>query len=433
MKKFKMNFLAPFTGAFFGLMIFAASGCVKQEASKAEDAASQPAVISTAQSAEIAEAQKIIEKMPEAANGYNKLAVAYIRRARETGDFSLNTNAQTAVNRALEIAPENFEAQKLKASLLLTFHQFGEALNFGKQLEASHKQDAFVYGVLTDANVELGNYKEAAEAVQRMVDLRPNMESYARVAQVRSLYGDSDGALEAMSIAARVADPADKEAQAWCLTFLGNEFFKVGRFEEAEKQYDGALKILPDYHLALAGKGHARAAFADYENAVRFFTQTQTRVPSTEVVIALGDVYAKTGNAEKAAEQYKLAEFIEQKLGNLDQRRLALLWADQDTKLDEALAIATREHQTRKDIYTADVYAWCLYKKGDFQAAKTAITEALRMKTKDARMFYHAGMIEKQLGNKKAAIDHLQKALQTNPSFDVLQAERAKTALQELS
>ena len=113
-------------------------------------------------------------------------------------------------------------------------------------------------------------------------------------------------------------------------------------------------------------------------------------------------------------------------------RRLALLWADQNVKLDEALAIAEREHATRKDIFTADIYAWCLYKKGNFQEAKNIITEAMRLKTKDARIFYHAGMIEKGLGNKKAAADYLLKALQTNPSFDVLQAENAKAALQEL-
>ncbi len=432
MKKFKTNiFSIIFCAAIFGALFFGFSGCVKQEASKAENVKS-PLATTSISNAEITAAQKIIEKMPNAAKGYNQLAVAYIRRARETGDFSLNANAQTAVDRALEIDPQSYDAHKLKASLLLTFHRFAEALEYGKKLQEANPLDAFIYGVLTDANIELGNYKEAVEAVQKMVDTKPNMESYARVAHVRSLHGDSDGAIEAMSLAARVANPMDKEAQSWCLTFLGNEFFKVGRFEEAEKHYDEALKTLPDYHLALAGKGHARAAAGDYENAVKFFTQTQTRVPTTEVVIALGDVYAKSGNVEKASEQYKLAEFIEQKLGNLDQRRLALLWADQDTKLDEALAIATREHAARKDIYTADIYAWCLYKKGDFQAAKTAIGEAMRLKTKDALFFYHAGMIEKGLGNKKAAAVFLQKALQTNPSFDLLQAEKAKTALQEL-
>ncbi|HLM60443.1 MAG TPA: tetratricopeptide repeat protein, partial [Pyrinomonadaceae bacterium] len=387
----------------------------------------------SASDAEIATAQKIIEKMPNEPTGYSKLAVAYIRRARETGDFSLNSNAQTAIDRALEIEPQNYDAQKLKASLLLTFHRFAEALEAGKKLQAINPRDAFVYGVMTDANIELGNYKEAVETVQKMVDTKPNMESYARVAHVRSLHGDSDGAIEAMGLASRVANPMDKEAQSWCLTYLGNELLKVGRFAEAEKEYDGALKIFPDYHLALAGKAHVRASAGDYENAIRLFTQTQTRVPTTETVIALGDVYTKTGNAEKAAEQYKLAEFIEQKLENQDQRRLALLWADQDTKLDEALAIAEREYAARKDIYTADIYAWCLYKKGDFQKAKTVINEALRLKTKDALFFYHAGMIEKSLGGNKAAKDFLQKALETNPNFDLLQAEKAKAALQELN
>ena len=386
----------------------------------------------SASDAEIATAQKVIEKLPDAPNGYNKLAVAYIRRARETGDFSLNANAQTALDRALEIDPQNYDAQKLKASLLLTFHRFAEALEAGKKLQAVNPRDAFIYGVLTDANVELGNYDEAVEAVQKMVDTRPNMESYARVAHVRSLHGDSIGAIEAYSLASRVADPQDKEAQSWCLVFLGNEYLKVGQSAEAERQYDGALKILPDYHLALAGKGHARAAAGDYENAIKFFTQTQTRVPTTEVVIALGDVYTKIGNQDKAAEQYKLAEFIEQKLGNLDQRRLALLWADQNIKLDEALLIATREYAASKDVYTADIYAWCLYKKGNLSAAKTAITEAMRLKTKNALFLYHAGMIEKGLGNKKVAADFLQKALQLNPAFDVLQVENAKAALQEL-
>nr|MBA3632769.1 tetratricopeptide repeat protein [Acidobacteriota bacterium] len=298
--------------------------------------------------------------------------------------------------------------------------------------QKTHPQDAFIYGVLTDSNVELGNYEEAVEAVQKMVDLRPNTESYARVSYVRSLHGDSDGAIDAMKMAARIADPRDKEAQAWCLVFLGNEYFKVGRYQEAEKVYDEALQIFPNYHFALTGKGNARAAAGDYENAVKFYTQSQERVPLTLTVIALGDVYEQIGKTEEARKQYDLAEFIEQKFGNIDQRTLALMWADHDIKLDEALQIAAAEHEKRKDIYTADIYAWTLYKKGQFEEAKKAITEAMRLKTKDARIFYHAGMIEKGLGNKRAAADYLQKALRISPSFDVLQAEVAKSALQEL-
>lgn len=382
---------------------------------------------------QIEAAQKLIDKNPNTPEGYDALAVGYIHLARETGDFSLNSKAEAAVSRALEVAPENLTAQKLRISLMLTFHRFAEALEAATQLQPKSPQDAFFYGALTDANVELGNYKEAIDAVQKMVDLRPNMESYARVSYVRSLHGDPQGAIEAMRTAAKIADPMDAEPQAWCLVHLGDEFFKIGNYAEAEKQYDTALQVFPNYHFALAGKGRARAAQNDFEAAAKLLSESNNRVPNTEDVITLGDIYSKMGKPDEAGKQYELAEFIEQKFGNIDQRRLALLWADHDTKLDEALAIAAREHENRKDIFTADIYAWCLYKKGQFQEAKKVIAEAMRLKTKDARIFYHAGMIEKSLENKKAAADYLKKAQETNPAFDIYQAENAKKALQEVS
>lgn len=389
-----------------------------------------PAVV--AADARIAAALELIEKVPDAPDGYNRLASAYIRRARETGDFSLNQKAETAVSRALEIAPADVTAQKLRASLHLTFHRFADALEAGGKLRESYPKDAFVYGVLTDANIELGNYTEAVEAAQAMVDLRPNMESYARVSLARSLYGDTDGAIEAMSLAARIADPQDREAQSWCLVHLGDEYFKIGKYAEAEKQYDASLQIFPEYHLALAAKAKARAAQGDSAAAIKFYTDAQTRVPLVETVIALGDLYARNNEAQRARQQYDLAEVIERKFGGTDQRRLALLWVDHDVRLDEALTIAAQENASRKDIFTADIYAWTLYKKGKFQEARAASKEALRLKTKDARAFYHAGMIEKALGNEKEAKRFLQSALQINPAFDILQAEQARAALAEL-
>lgn len=425
----KISFLTVLSLLFF--IILSTTSCFNEETLKAESL--EENVIPKAETAEIRTAQEIIEKMPDSAIGYNKLAVAYIRRARETGDFSLNTNAETAVKRALEIDENNFEANKINSSLLLTFHRFPEALELGTKLQQKYPKDAFFYGVLTDANVELGNYEEALKNVQQMVDLRPDMSSYSRVSHVRSLYGDSEGAIEAMITAARITDPADKEAQAWCLTRLGEEYFRIGEYDKAEKQFDDALKIFPNYYLALAAKGKARAAKGDYESAIKFYKNAQERVPLTETVIQLGNLYTKIGDAEKANKQYELAEVIEKSIGNIDQRRLALLWVDRDQKLDESLEIAKKTSETRKDIYTNDILAWSLYKKGNFEEAKKVINEAMRLKTKDAQIFYHAGMIEKELGNNKEAKEFLQKALKLSPDFDILQAEKAKTALESLS
>lgn len=415
MKKTSKNIFSAIGGSLLILLVLMTGACVKQEASTAGSTAKESAP--NAETAQVRAAQELIEQMPDAALGYNKLAVAYIRRARETGDFSLNQKAETAVQKALEIDGNNFEAKKIRATLLLTFHRFGEAREFGRELQEKYPQDAFFYGVLTDANNELGNYEEAVESVQKMVDLRPDMASYTRVAMVRSLHGDSAGAIDAMTTAARIADPQDKEAQAWCLVYLGDEFYKAGRLAEAEQQYDQALAIFPNYHLALAAKGKARATAGDLETAISFYGKSVERVPLTDTVIRLGDAYARAGDAEKAGQQYQLAEIIEKDLNNTDQRRLALLWADRDVRIDEALEIARRESETRRDIYTADVLAWCLYKKGDFKAAKMAVSDALRLKTQDARIFYHAGMIEKELGNNRASEEFLRKARKLNQAF----------------
>lgn len=413
------------TASFFGYGAFSKKGNAEQ--SKKE------ITTPTSTDRRLLAAQAKITKLPEMASGYNQLAASYMQIARETGEFSLNSKAEEALKRALEIESNNYDSLKLKTKLLLTFHRFQEALELARSLQQTNKSDNDIYGALTDANVELGNYEDAVKAAQQMIDIRPDTSSYSRVSHLRSLHGDTVGAIDAVRFAAKIADPKDKEAQAWCLVKLGDELYQTGRYNEAEKEYDNALTTFQNYYLGLAAKARARAALADYEQAIELYKRAQERVPNTETIIALGDIYTKLGKTEEAKKQYELAEFIEQKLGTNDKRRLALLWADHDLKLDEALTIAEQEKQVRKDIYTADILAWCLFKKGRYQEAKATIDEAMRLKTKDARIFYHAGMIANALGDKKEAVRYLQLALNTNPAFDVLQAEKAKEVLNEKS
>lgn len=423
--------LIIFAAVFASILINGACSTKTNESDTVEAAKNNAPIESKDE--EIAEVLKLIEKVPDSPMGYSQLAAIYIKRARSTGDFSLNSKAETAVDKALQIAPEDAPARKLKASLHLTLHRFPEALELGKKLQTEFPNDAFIYGVLTDANTELGNYKEAVEMAQKMVDLKPNSNSYARVAHLRSLHGDTEGAVEMFKTAARTADPQDKEAQSWCLVQLGDEFWKYGKYAEAEKVYDEALQNFPNFHLALAGKGKARAAQNDFETAIKFLSDANNRVPNVETAILLGDIYTKQGNAEKAKQQYDLVEVIEQKIGvNNDQKRLALLWADHNLKLDEALTITKREYEIRKDIFTADGLAWTLYKKGQLTDAKTAISAAMNPKANDARIFYHAGMIEKDLGNRAEAKKMLETALKINPMFDLIQGENARKALSEL-
>ena len=149
----------------------------------------------------------------------------------------------------------------------------------------------------------------------------------------------------------------------------------------------------------------------------------------------LGDLYAKLGLDEDAREQYERVEQIVSR-NALNQvlynRALARFYADHDINLDEALRMAGSELERRRDIYTHDVLAWTLYKKGRYGNAVASMTEALKLGTKDARLLFHAGMVHERLGNAENARSYLRQALSTNPHFDLIQAFVAKTTLRAL-
>jgi len=381
-------------------------------------------------------AQRMIEQSQMKPDGYNLLSDAYMQKARETGDFGFNARAEAALNQSSQIAADDHDALKLRAKLLLTYHRFGEALEAARRAQTQRPDDPGVYGALTDALVELGDYEAAVDAVQKMVDLRPDAEAYARVSYIRALHGDTEGAIEAMIVAAKAANPRDPESVAWCRVQLGDELMNIGRMDVAEREYDKALVVFPDYHLALAAKGRARVAAGDIERAIEFYKRATTRVPSPETAIALGDLYTKLGRADEAKQQYDLFEFIERggaAGSNTYSRQLALFWADRGVKLDEALQIARRERAARRDIYTSDALAWCLFKNGQLTEAKAVMDEALRLGTRDARLFYHAGMIADALGERRDAVKYLKLAVEINPSFDVLQADVARRTLNSIN
>lgn len=396
-------------------------------------AASRLATLSDRQ---VRAARGTIERAPADPAGYNLLCAAYLKQARETGDFGFNARAEAALNRSLELAPaeDNYDALGLKATLLLVNHRFDEALEVARRAQRSRPQDPLNYGAITDALVELGDYPGAFAAAQKMMDLRPGASSYARVSYLRELQGDVRGAIEAMRAAVEAA--GDPETRAWCRVHLGDLLIDTGDLAAAERMFERALADLPDYHLAFAGLARARLASGDTGSAVGFYESARRRVPLPDTAIALGDLHLKLGHLDEAKKLYEMVELTERT--NFDgqntySRQLALFYADHDMKLDDALHIMRRERAARSDIYTCDTLAWVLYKKGDLAAAKTAIAEASRLGTRDARIAYHAGMIDHALGHRREAIRHLQLALNINPTFDVLQAEVARQTLRALS
>ena len=178
-----------------------------------------------------------------------------------------------------------------------------------------------------------------------------------------------------------------------------------------------------------------RAAQGDLTEAIEFYEKAVRILPDPIFVAALGDLYKLAGRTQDADAQYALVEKIGQlsaASGNLYNRQLALFYADHDMKAEEAYSNAAKEYEVRRDIYGADAVAWTALKAGKITEAQTAIKDALRLGTKDAKFFYHAGMIENALGNRAEAKRFLELSLKTNPAFDPLQSANAKGVLEAL-
>jgi tetratricopeptide (TPR) repeat protein len=382
----------------------------------------------------IERAKLAVDQSPNKAAAYNQLAAAFMQKARESGDFSFNAQADGAITRSIEIEPDNYDALKLRAKLQLTYHRFREALETARRAQTVRDDDHDVWGQITDAYVELGDYPAAVTAAQKMIDLRPDSSAYARVSYLRALHGDTQGAIKAMNLAVKAANPNDPEAIAWCKVQLGGELMNAGKLPEAERQFDLALQTFPDHHLALEGKARARVAAGDLQGAIGIYELAQQKNKSADAALALGDLYARVDRKDEAQHQYEQFELLERENAKLENswRHMINYWLDKDLHLEESLAIATREYESRKDIFTCDSLAWALFKNGRVGEARKMVDEALRSKSKDARINYHAGLICNALNLRSQAIRHLQLASVVNAAFDPSQVESAKRMLAEM-
>jgi tetratricopeptide (TPR) repeat protein len=367
-------------------------------------------------------------------NAYISLGMAYLQRARETGDPTYYGKAEAAFDEALGRESQNVEALIGKSALANARHQFREALAIGEQARALNPTIARVYGVIADAQIELGMYEPAVQTLQTMVDLRPDLSSYSRISYARELHGDTAGAIEMMERAVMAGGPAT-ENSLWVRVQLGNLHFNAGDLTSAEQVYQGALAQSPDYVYALGGLARVRAAQERYDTAIELYSQAIARMPLPEFVIALGETQEAAGRPAEAAKQYDLVRAMQQLFaanGVDTDLELALFDADYGRDPQAALALARAAYERRPGIKAADTLAWALLKAGQPAEARRYADEALRLGTRDALMLYHAGMIAQAQGDSAAARDHLRRALEVNPHFSPLYAPRAQQALAKL-
>jgi tetratricopeptide (TPR) repeat protein len=373
---------------------------------------------------------------PSAA-GFTFLGQLELQRARLTGDVGSYARARRALEEAVQLTPDDPEPRSLLASVRFTMHDFVGAYELADQVfEADASLPALA--VRGDAALELGRYDEAADDYGVVANAEPGAAaSLIRLSRLAFLRGDSGRAAELAADADRAAanEGSFGATRSWYAAYRGRLELEAGSYREAAQHLRRAVEAAPDYHVALSGLASVRAAQGRLDDAIRLYERSVSLVPEPTSLAALGDLYAAIGNDRSATDRYATVEAIATLQGanrGLFDRQLALFRADQGGDLDEALEIATRGLETRRDIYGYDVLGWVLFRMGRLDEARAASDEAIAMGTPDARLWFHAGMISAALDEDERARDELSRALSLHPAFDPLLAPEAAEILAEL-
>ncbi|MGI8820820.1 MAG: tetratricopeptide repeat protein [Chthoniobacterales bacterium] len=385
-----------------------------------------------------------VERDPEDARSQNTLAEYYLQEVRESGNEDYLPRALAAARASVDAVGPERNVGGLTALVHAEFsnHDFAAARDHAIALITVNSGKSEPFAILGDAQLELGDYDAATKAFAEMERLSPgDSGTHTRLARAAFLRGKPDEAtahlLQALDLLLGQPD-APREAVAWCRWQLGEIAFSTGDDQKAERFYREALADSPNSFRALAALGRVRAGRGDLPGAITLYEQAVRMAPDVNSMAALGDLFTQAGRLADAAVRFELVEQLgehSRKVHNSPfNRNLALFYADHDLKPGEAYTLAQGEYSAgRHDGYGADALAWTALKSGRIAEAESAMKEALRLGTLDARFFYHAGMIARGAGDNATAVEFLKHALTLNPHFDLLQSKLAREALEGLA
>jgi len=380
-----------------------------------------------------------LEAKPGDARNTLKLAKTFMNEGRATGDFTYyNKAALDLIEMVLAKDPKDFEAIALKSMIFLSQHRFAEGKVIAEEARRTNPHNSFVYGLLVDANVELGDYATAVTMCDKMVSIRPDIRSYSRISYLRELHGEVPASIEAIQQAIAAGMPGREDAE-WARMVLAHLYEDTNQLDKAEAQYTFSLQHRPDYPFALAGLGRIARFKKDYATAVSYFEKASGVMNDVSFFEELAELYRLNGQEDKAEKctrittEALLADNISSKkdknLGHNADYELAILYLKND-KPDKALEFARAEYQRRpQNMDACEIFAWALYKNGQNAEAGQHLNTILRTNSQKPERLVRAGIIMAANGQTEAGKSMITKGLSLKPYMDESLVKTAETII----
>jgi tetratricopeptide (TPR) repeat protein len=381
--------------------------------------------------------QARVARDPRSARDFAQLAALYLQRARQTADNGDLVKAEENARQSLALrAGRNGQAFGVLASALLSQHRFAEALEVSRTLVAFDSTSVAARGLLAENLFELGRYDQAGRILGSLVTYQGDLGVTPRLARWAELHGRPEEARRLLRLAEGEAEHRHglpKEQRAWFHLRLADLALRYGHLGEARDELDAGLAIESGDARLLAAKARLAAVSGRWREAADYGEQAIAQAVDPATLGLLYDAYTALGDTARAGEYYHAMALSVVRQPGPFHRAWSLFLLDHGREIPRVLAKVQEELVTRKDIYGYDLLAWALHRSGRDDEALAPMTHALSLGTRDAMLFYHAGMIEHALGRNEKARTFLESALEANPYWDPLHPAEARAVLDSLS
>ena len=402
----------------------------------ADPAASSPPVVvlgaNPTPAQAVAALEEQVRRVPGDHRAWADLGLAYFEKAGVTFEQELYAQADAAIERSLEIHPQdNVAALANGAAISASHHDFVAALEQADAALAIAPYDPIALGIRVDALTQLGRFRQQLAAVRTADRRQPGVGTTSRYSYAVELRGDLDRARAILMSGASSTNRADL---AHLLSHAADLDRRQGRLDAAQVKLGRALDAVPGDTDSLVGLALLDTARGDLESAVDRWRQIVGTTPLPEHYIELGETLDALGRDEEAREAYDdsvaAVRTLEQGGAKTD-LELALFLADHGSA-QEALPLAEAEWARSEGIHAADGMAWALHVNDRDREALRYARLATRLGTQEPSLWAHRGIIESALGMTGAARTHLRNSLAMDPGESPWQRAQARSALRAL-
>jgi tetratricopeptide (TPR) repeat protein len=382
----------------------------------------------------VAQLERRVAAFPNDDVALATLGIAYVEQARITGDPTRYGVADDVLADSLQANDEdNYLAYAGLAAVAAARHDFATAERHARLGLDINPSNPTLWGVLSDAQIQLGKYDHGFASVERMGNLVPDIASITRAAYVAELTGDREEARRLMQRALDEAFTGDD--RAFALFQLGELTLGEGEPTEALGYFLDALDASPNDISALSGKAHALGQAGQIQTAAGNYELLLERAPLADFMIEYAEFLEGHGRAVEAENWYGRARAqVEIDRLNGVQPDAALIFFEIDHgDPGKALAMAEAAVANRPFFELHEAHAWALYRNDRFVEAAAAIERCGELGVQDPELHVRAALIHHALGDDEAALAELATATQINPLGVPYLSDRDARILEDLA